>query len=311
MQLLLLCALFSPSLSLAWRDPGFCINRPARVSACYYNNTLAISHTLSPSLESIPSLFLYGNRRMWPPPWVQLDFDFSLLLLLAGDVSLNPGPSACGLRLGTVNARSMWDKAPALLDLVTSKGMDHLRHYWDLAGHKGNLRRSCWNDPQGFSFHKPRAQQRGGGVGLFVSSAHIFSTISLPAQQVLRLYLAKLNVVSHALLSSISIAHRSCYYFLQWVIRYPVVHIYTSSWSGSDGGLQCLYWFLIIRCQTAIWYFGVFRSPSLSGLSHPHTRPSSRPYDLLFRMQCSICFDLWFDFRPLFCCCQLANAIQP
>ena len=37
----------------------------------------------------------------------EVDFDFSLLLLLAGDVSLNPVPGVRGLRLGTVNARSM------------------------------------------------------------------------------------------------------------------------------------------------------------------------------------------------------------
>ena len=126
MRLLLLCALFSLSLSLAWRDPGFHINHPIRVSACCYNNTLAISRTLLPSLQSIPSLFLCGNRKRRPPPPVQLDLDFSLLLILTGDVSLNPGPGVPGLHLGTINARSIRDKAPALLDLVTSKGIDLL-----------------------------------------------------------------------------------------------------------------------------------------------------------------------------------------
>ena len=52
---------------------------------------------------------------MRPSPRVQLDFEFSLLLLLAADVSLNPGPGVRGLRLGTVNARSMWDKVPACI----------------------------------------------------------------------------------------------------------------------------------------------------------------------------------------------------
>ena len=49
-----------------------------------------------------------------PPPRVPLDFEFFLLLLLAGDVSLHPGPGVHGLRLGTVNALSMRDKAPAI-----------------------------------------------------------------------------------------------------------------------------------------------------------------------------------------------------
>ena len=42
--------------------------------------THSLYHALSPSLESVPSLFLCCNRKMRPPPSVQLDFDFSLLL---------------------------------------------------------------------------------------------------------------------------------------------------------------------------------------------------------------------------------------
>ena len=57
---------------------------------------------------------------------VQLDLEFFLLLLLAGDVSLNPGPGVLGLRLGTVNALSMRERAPALSDLVASGSIDLL-----------------------------------------------------------------------------------------------------------------------------------------------------------------------------------------
>ena len=167
-----------------WWDPGFCINHPTWVSACYYNNMLAISRTLSPSLESIPSLFLCRNRKMWPPPRVQLDFDFSLLFLPTGDVSLNPGPSVRGLRLRTVNARSMWEKAPALSNLVTSKGIDLLGITETWLTTEETSTDHAGITPQGFSFHKPRAQRiwRTGQVGLFASSAHKSSKISLPAQ---------------------------------------------------------------------------------------------------------------------------------
>ena len=98
----------------------------------------------------------------------------------------------------------------------------------------------------------------------------------------------------------------SCYYFLNWAVRYSVLHIYTPSWSGSNWGPQSSYWFLIIRCRTAIRCFGVFQSPSIRWLSYQHTRPFSRPYDLFFGMQFSLCFDLWFDFGPLLCWCWLA-----
>ena len=58
------------------------------------------------------------------PPRVKLNLGFSLLLLLAGDVILHLGPIAPNLRLRTVNAHSMKDKALALSDLVVNKGID-------------------------------------------------------------------------------------------------------------------------------------------------------------------------------------------
>ena len=45
-----------------------------------------------------------------------------LLLLLGGDVSLNPGP----LTLGVVNGRSVTNKDPLLADIVTSNDLDFL-----------------------------------------------------------------------------------------------------------------------------------------------------------------------------------------
>ena len=121
-----LSTLFISATALAYRDPGFCINCPSRAAACYDKDSFVISRALSPSLERIPSLFLSASRRMLLPPHVKLNLGFSLLMLLAGDVSLNPGPAAPNLRLGTVNARSMRDTAPALSDLVVSKGIDLL-----------------------------------------------------------------------------------------------------------------------------------------------------------------------------------------
>ena len=98
-------------------------------------------------------------------------------------VSLNPDPSVCGLHPRNVNARSMQDKVLVLSDLVTSKGIDLLgiTETWlttketsaDLA------EMTLW----GFPFlHEPRARQRGGRVGLLVSSVYKFSTISLPTR---------------------------------------------------------------------------------------------------------------------------------
>ena len=126
MQVLLLSTVFILATALAYCDPGFCIKCPSRAVVCYHKDSFVIFRALSRSLERIPCLFLRANRRMRLPPRIKLNLGLSLLLLLAGDGSLNPGPVAPNLRLGTVNARSIRDKAPVLSDLVVSKGIDLL-----------------------------------------------------------------------------------------------------------------------------------------------------------------------------------------
>ena len=126
MWVLLSCTIFFLLLSPACRDPGLIINCLVRVLTCDYNNLLVIACALSPSLESIPSLFLCVNRKMWPPSRVWLNFDVSLLLLLAANVSLNPGPGVCGLSLGAINARSKWDKNSAFSDFNNCNSIDLL-----------------------------------------------------------------------------------------------------------------------------------------------------------------------------------------
>ena len=182
MQVLLLSTLFILATALAYSDPEFCINCPSRAMVCYHKDAFVISRALSPSLERIPCLYLCANRRMRLPPRVKLNLGLSLLLLLAGDVSLNPGPVAPNLRLGTVNARSMRDKAPALSDLVVSKGIDLLgitETWLTIRETSSDLAEMT---PNGFSFFQtPRVNKRGGGVGLFVSNAFKFTPINLPS----------------------------------------------------------------------------------------------------------------------------------
>ena len=164
----------------------FCINHPAWVSSCYYNNcsnSLVIFRTLSPSSESIPSHFLCGNRKMQPPPRVRLNLDMSLLPVARRWCESKSWPWVANLRLSIVNARSMRDKAPVLSDLMTSKNINIL----GITGTWLTLRENSADldemTPKGFSiFHKPRTQRRGGGVGLFISMAHKFTSISLPTQ---------------------------------------------------------------------------------------------------------------------------------
>ena len=126
---------------------------------------------------------------MRPPLRVQLDFDFSLLLSLIGYVSLNSYPRVRDLCLGTVNADSIRHKAPALSDLVTSKGIDLLGITDTWLTTKETSADLVAMTSKGFSFfHEARAGWRRGRVGLFMSSVHKFSTISLPTLRVVVLF---------------------------------------------------------------------------------------------------------------------------
>lgn len=172
--------------STACRNPGFTINEQAFTTKCYSSlpkaNNFSISPTLSASLETLPSLHICASRHSKSLPRVKLGLITSLLLLLAGDVSLNPGPGR-NLRLGTVNPRSIRDKGPVISDFLASRGIDLLgitETWLTTSATKAEL--ADLTPPGYLLFHKPREARRGGGVGLFISSIFKFSPIDLPSQ---------------------------------------------------------------------------------------------------------------------------------
>ena len=103
-----------------------------------------------------------------------------LLLLLGGDVSLNPGP----FTLGVLNARSVRNKGPLLADMVASYDLDllcltetHIRPF-----DSDSFLRSV--TPPDFNFpHKPRPSGIGGGVGFFIRSSYRPHIIETPCYQ--------------------------------------------------------------------------------------------------------------------------------
>ncbi len=172
--------------SIAYRDPGstLCgpLYPPAQHAMTGVLGSWDICPSLSPNLNSLPCLHVCQNRKLLPLPRSRLDFSTGFLLLLAGDVSLNPGPMH-NIRVGTINARSMRDKAPALSDLIQTKSIHILAVTETWLTRKETTASLADITPTGFSFHhKPRVGRRGGGVGLLVSTALKFSPISLPSQ---------------------------------------------------------------------------------------------------------------------------------
>jgi len=100
------------------------------------------------------------------------------LLLLSGDIEVNPGP----VQFGFGNVRSIRNKGPAVADLVTSANIDifgitetHIR---------SNDTPSFLSDltPDGYTlFHIPRLGKTGGGVGFLIKKVFDVSMVASPS----------------------------------------------------------------------------------------------------------------------------------
>ena len=92
-----------------------------------------------------------------------------LLILMCGDVAMNPGL----VMLGSVNARSMWNKGPLLADTIASHAFDFLcliETYICTTDLDSFL---CSLTPDGFSLiHRPCSSGIGGGVGFFIRDSY-------------------------------------------------------------------------------------------------------------------------------------------
>ena len=108
-------------------------------------------------------------------PCVAMRQSLATLLLLCGDISLNPGP----MSFGVVNCRSVRNKGPCINDTVIVHSVDIL------AVTETHIRQEETDSllhsitPTGFIFcHKPRIH--GGGVGFFINKAIQFRSVDTP-----------------------------------------------------------------------------------------------------------------------------------
>ena len=120
-----------------------------------------------------------------------------LLLLLGGDVSLNPGP----FTLCVLNARSVRNKGPLLANMVASYDLDllcltetHIRPF-----DSDSFLRSI--TPPDFNFpHKPRPSGIGGGVGFFIRSSYRPHIIETPCYQSFENIVVSIGLHGHSVL---------------------------------------------------------------------------------------------------------------
>ena len=121
----------------------------------------------------LPLFNVCFNRKLLPLPPSRPSFKLAILLLLAGDVSLNPGHSGSNkrIKIATMNAGYIKPKTAPFSEYVTSKNLDIVAVTETWLKHDETKSTIADISPPGYSFfHEPRADQRaGGGVGILVS----------------------------------------------------------------------------------------------------------------------------------------------
>ena len=96
-------------------------------------------------------------------PW------WSIILILSGDISLNPGPSARNIKACNLNVRSLRNKTSAFSDFVLSNDLDivGVTETWLRPSDTQGLMDEI--TPAGFQLHQgPRENKKGGGVAVLV-----------------------------------------------------------------------------------------------------------------------------------------------
>ncbi len=183
------------STSAATRDSNFrlCCAR----EACYPCDLSVRIDVSIPTLNRLPCLTVCMSRRLLPIPRTRpANFQVTLLLLLSGDVNLNPGPVIHGsaptethnIRVATTNVQSIREKSAAVSDLVTSKQLDVLAitETWLTPDETDSSIADI--TPTGYNFfHRPRqertssgAWRTGGGAGLLISDKFKAYAHSIP-----------------------------------------------------------------------------------------------------------------------------------
>ena len=95
-----------------------------------------------------------------------------MLLLMCGDVAMNPGL----VMLGSVNARSIRNKGPLLADTTA---LFHTFDFLCRTTNSDSFLRSL--TPDGFSLiHRPRLLGIGGGVGFFIRDLYKCHKVDTP-----------------------------------------------------------------------------------------------------------------------------------
>ena len=137
------------------------------------SHTLTLTYHIGTNVVTVPNTWFIYQYKLGLSTYCPLSFPYNAnfpqlitLILLSGDVALNPGP----INFAFSNCRSVRNKHAALVDLVSSNSIDilgltetHIRNN-DTPSFLSEL------TPSGYKLlHVPRPTKLGGGVGFFVN----------------------------------------------------------------------------------------------------------------------------------------------
>ena len=164
-----------------------------------------------PTLKQLPCLTVCTDRKLSPIPRSNPNVVVSLLLLLSGDISLNPGPSLSpinNVRMAIITVRSISNKIASFSDIVESKKLDVVAVTETWLSTKKTSASLADVTPNGFKLVENQRKGRGGGVAIMVTELFNLTSCDIPTY-------TNFKAVACEIATSSFSAHVICLYRLQ------------------------------------------------------------------------------------------------
>ena len=209
------CHSTKPTKMIAMHIFLFCTMLMAATHLRSVSQNFTGSGFLIPSMLRIAKNYSYSCSCLVFPPTVKQS-GLMLLLLMCGDVAMNPGR----VILGSVNARSIHNKGPVLSDTITSHTFDFLclTETHICTTDSDSFVRSLTPDRFPLN-HRPQSRGIGGGVGFFICESYKYRKIDTPN------YSSFENIV---ILISVSCQTPSFYLSSSWAMFFHFLDEFTS-----------------------------------------------------------------------------------
>ena len=199
------------STSFTFRDSEFKLCSTRKTDCFELTDRIDVS---IPTLSQLPCLTVCTDLKLSPIPRSNPNVLVSLLLLLSGDISLNPGPSPSrinNVRIATINVRSISKKIASFCAIVESKKLDVVAVTATWLSTYQTSASLAKVTPNGFKLVQNPRKERGRGVAIMVNELLNLTPCDIPTY-------TSFDTVACKIATSSFSAHVICLYRLQ---EYP------------------------------------------------------------------------------------------